>query len=121
MTPSKSRAASPKLTTGSEEVFDHSTGIAPLASQRLSHRVIPSLPKNLPEHAIDEDDEDGESSGADTITRPNQHGDKVTTSSKTKFDWDSNLHRGRPGPSKSTSAMQIQSSIFVCEGSQIGV
>ena len=66
--------------------FDHSTRITPLAPQRLSHRVIPSLPKNLHEHAIDEDDEDeGESSGADTMTRPNQHGDKVTTSSKTKF------------------------------------
>ena len=105
MTPSRSRAASPKLTIGLKEVFDHSTCIAPLAAQRIPHRVIPSLPANLPKHAIGEDDEEeGESSGADTITRPNQHGDKLTTSSKTEFDWDPNLHRRRP---KSTSAMQI--------------
>lgn len=76
---------------------------------------------NFSKHAIDEDNKNGKLSRANTITCSNQHGDKVTTSSKTKFDWDLNLYCGQPGLSKSILAIQIQSSIFVYKGLQISI
>lgn len=105
MTPSKSRPASPKLTLGPEEVFDHATRIAPPAPHRLISSLPANLPMNLPEHAIDEDEEEEGSFGANTITRHNKNGDKET-SGKAGLDRDSNPRR-RPGPIKSSSAIQI--------------
>lgn len=79
---SQLRPASPKLTLGREEGFNRPTRIAPPTLTELPHLPPPiSLNTRL------------KIFGTDTITRPNQHGNKGAISGKAGFGYSSGLRQ----------------------------